>query len=91
MVHYIFQGLDKTVAEYTGKDNMAELLELLQVLDKDGHPKVLCTASCHPVLNTGKKPPQVGVQCCGIQNLLVFLAYLDVSFAAWDQLLLFPS
>lgn len=39
VLHYVFMGLDKTVQEYTGKDNTSELLELMQVLDKDGHPK----------------------------------------------------
>lgn len=42
VLHYVFMGLDKTVQEYTGKDNTSELLELMQVLDKDGHPKVCC-------------------------------------------------
>ncbi|KAG7166290.1 60 kDa SS-A/Ro ribonucleoprotein-like, partial [Homarus americanus] len=39
VLHYVFMGLEKTVQEYTGKDNTSELLELMQVLDKDGHPQ----------------------------------------------------
>lgn len=39
VLHYVFMGLEKTVKEYTGKDNTSELLALMQILDKDGHPK----------------------------------------------------
>ncbi|KAK7082987.1 hypothetical protein SK128_010215 [Halocaridina rubra] len=39
VLHYVFLGLEKTVKEYTGKDNTSELLALMQILDKDGHPK----------------------------------------------------
>ncbi|XP_071541187.1 RNA-binding protein RO60-like isoform X2 [Panulirus ornatus] len=39
VLHYVFMGLEKTVQEYVGKDNTSELLELIQVLDKDGHPE----------------------------------------------------
>ncbi|XP_069157260.1 RNA-binding protein RO60 [Procambarus clarkii] len=39
VLHYVFMGLEKTVQEYTDKDNTSELLELLHVLDKDSNPK----------------------------------------------------
>ncbi|XP_068217190.1 RNA-binding protein Ro60-like [Palaemon carinicauda] len=39
VLHYVFMGLEKTVKEYSGKDNTSDLLDLMQVLDKDGHPK----------------------------------------------------